>query len=129
MATKFLYPYWGSESVPIQLFIENAISQGFEGIEIHIPKSKIFEDELTDALERTRKKNPNFILVVQQVTNVKKETASEYLWEVLKRLAELRRFKPNFINSHTGKDYYSFEENCQIIEAIEDFSITSNVPV
>lgn len=129
MSTKYLYPYWGSENQPIAEFIMNAIAKGFDGIEINIPQDKIFEDELFLALQLTRAHNPDFMLVLQQVTPVKNETPSKYLWKVLNRLGELRRFQPNFINSHTGKDHYSFENNCHIIEAIEDFSRTSNIPV
>lgn len=126
---KYLYPFWGSETEDIQTFIETALREGFVGIEIHIPHDKAFEDALYDALERTRIQHPDFMLVVQQVTGIKKETPTDYLWTVLKRLGELRRFKPNFINSHTGKDHYSFANNCSIIEAIEDFSRTSKIPI
>ena len=38
-------------------------------------------------------------------------------------------YYPNFINSHTGKDHFSFEENCLVIEAIESFSVQNNIPV
>ncbi len=129
MASKYLYPYWGSESEPIGQFITNAISNGFDGIEIHIPNDQVFEDELYKVLLHTRERHPDFILVVQQVTGIAKETPTEYLWNVLKQLGELRRFQPNFINSHTGKDHYSFEDNCHIIAAIEDFSRTAHIPV
>lgn len=129
MNTKYLYPYWGSENQPIAEFIANAISKGFDGIEIHIPQDKTFEEDLLLALEQTRSHHPNFMLVVQQVTTVKDETPSKYLWKVLNRLGELRRFQPDVINSHTGKDHYSFEINCQIINAIEDFSRTCDIPV
>ena len=130
MSTKYLCPYWGSENQPIASFIANAIAKGFDGIEIHIPNDKDFEDQLFFVLEYTRAHHPDFILVVQQISEIKKdETPSKYLWNVLNRLGELRRFQPNFINSHTGKDHYSFENNCHIIEAIEDFSRTNNIPV
>src|SRR5690606_27980516 len=129
METNFLYPYWGSEAEPIEAFIANAMANGFDGIEIHIPNDPVFEDELFQALQKTRLQHPGFILVAQQVTEIQHETPTEYLWKVLKRLGELRRFKPNFINSHTGKDHYSFEDNCHIIDAIEDFSRTTTIPV
>lgn len=125
----YLYPFWGSETEDIQTFINNALEQGFDGIEIHIPQDTAFEDKLFDALHHTRKQHPDFILVAQQVRDIKNESPTDYLWKVLERLGELRRFKPSFINSHTGKDHYSFTDNCSIIEAIEDFSRTTNIPV
>jgi len=38
-------------------------------------------------------------------------------------------FAPDFINSHTGKDYYTFDENCKIIDAIEIFLEVHYIPV
>jgi hypothetical protein len=46
-----------------------------------------------------------------------------------KRLKELVALQPDFINSHTGKDYFSFEDNCRAIEAAEDISLQSGIPI
>lgn len=126
---NYLYPFWGSETDTIDDFIENVIDQGFNGIEIHIPNTINFENALYDKIENIKKTVPDFMIVPQQVTGVKLETPEDYLDGVLKRLEELKRFEPNFINSHTGKDHYSFSDNCRIIEAIEAFSLKNKVKV
>lgn len=126
---NYLYPFWGSETDTIDDFIENIIDQGFNGIEIHIPNAIYFENALYNKIENIKKNVPDFIVVPQQVTGVKLETPEDYLVGVLKRLEELKRFEPNFINSHTGKDHYSFSDNCRIIEAIEAFSLKNKVKV
>lgn len=126
---NYLYPFWGSETDTIDDFIENIIEQGFNGIEIHIPNAIYFENALYNKIENIKKTVPDFIVVPQQVTGVKLETPEDYLAGVLKRLEELKRFEPNFINSHTGKDHYSFSDNCRIIEAIEAFSLKNKVKV
>jgi hypothetical protein len=61
--------------------------------------------------------------------DIRKEDPKEYLKRVLIRLNECARFQPDVINSHTGKDHYSFDDNCRIIEAIEEFSVKSGIPV
>ncbi|MBO3098154.1 sugar phosphate isomerase/epimerase [Gelidibacter pelagius] len=126
---NYLYPFWGSETDTIDDFIENIIDQGFNGIEIHIPNAINFENALYNKIENIKKTVPDFIVVPQQVTGVKLEAPEDYLVGVLKRLEELKRFEPNFINSHTGKDHYSFSDNCRIIEAIEAFSLKNKVKV
>lgn len=126
---NYLYPFWGSETEAIDRFIYNALDQSFNGIEIHIPRDKDFERSLYKNLQTIKKKYPDFILVPQQVTGVKLETPQDYLSGVLKRLEELKRFEPDFINSHTGKDHYSFSDNCRIIEAIETFSLKNKIEV
>lgn len=128
-AINYLYPFWGSETEPIDDFIYFAINQGFKGIEIHIPKDIAFEKNLYNSLSTLRKQHPDFILVPQQVTGVKLETVDDYLSGVINRLEELRRFEPHFINSHTGKDHYSFSDNCRIIDTIEEFALKYNLKV
>lgn len=126
---NYLYPFWGSETEAINVFIDNAISHGFNGIEIHIPKHNDFENTLVKKVETIKQHLPEFILVPQQVTGVKQETPNNYLSGVMEHLEQLKRFHPTFINSHTGKDHYSFSDNCRIIEAIETFSIKNKVKV
>ncbi|WP_324027303.1 sugar phosphate isomerase/epimerase [Maribacter sp. BPC-D8] len=130
MATiKYLYPHWGSENLTAKEFIELVISKGFEGIEINLPNDKTFENELLDELQNIRKRNPSFIVVLQQVLPVKKETVQEYISNVLKQLKRTLPYQPDFINSHTGKDHYSFDENSKVIEAIESFSSKHKIPI
>jgi sugar phosphate isomerase/epimerase len=129
MDIKYLYPHWGSEALSAAAFIDLVHQKGFQGCEINLPKDPEFSTTFLDALSRIRQEVPDFITVQQQVAGVKKETPQEYLDKVLQRLQFLASFQPNFINSHTGKDHYSFDENCRIIEAIEDFSAKNGIPV
>ncbi|TPV35359.1 sugar phosphate isomerase/epimerase [Paucihalobacter ruber] len=129
MPSKFLYPFWGSEHLCPNDFFEILISKGFDGIEINIPIDPIFETTFYDVLNTVRKKNPDFVVVLQQVVGKQKETPESYLKTVMNRLESLIHHQPNFINSHTGRDYFSFEDNCRIIRAIESFSETNNIPV
>jgi sugar phosphate isomerase/epimerase len=129
MKINYLYPFWGSEDVSASEFIASVIEKDFDGIEINIPKDAAFETEFRNVLETTRNANPNFICGVQQVFGIQQETPQDYLNKVLGRLEHMLQFQPDFINSHTGKDHFSFEDNCKIIDAIEEFSIKSNIPV
>lgn len=129
MKIKYLCPYWGSEDHQPNTFIEYVKNEEYDGIEINIPKDEVFETNFYIVLNEIRREHPEFICGVQQVFGIKKETPQEYLDKVLKRLSEMVRFQPDFINSHTGKDYYSFNDNCKIIDAIEEFSIKSGIPV
>lgn len=129
MDIRFLYPYWGNEELDAKTFISFVKSKGFDGIEINIPNGSVFETEFYDDLNNERAHNPNFICVLQQVLGIRKESPEDLLERTIKRLDDLLHYRPNFINSHTGRDYYSFEENCRIIEAVESFSLKSNIPV
>jgi sugar phosphate isomerase/epimerase len=129
MEIKYLCPYWGSEDSKPNTFINYVKEEGYDGIEINIPDDTIFENNFYDALNKVRIESPNFICGLQQVYGIKKETPQKYLEKILKRLKGFVHYRPNFINSHTGKDHFSFSDNCKIIDAIEEFSVKHNIPI
>ena len=129
MNLRFLYPHWGSEQLSVSEFFAIVNSNKFDGIEINVPKDSVYETDFYDAVLQQRQFNQDFLLIVQQVLGVQKESPEEYLSRVMNRLEALVHYRPNFINSHTGKDHYSFDQNCRIIEAIESFSLKYNIPV
>ena len=126
---NYLYPHWGSDDLSALDFFELVKIQGFQGVEINLPKDETFEKEFLRGLEKSREQNPNFICVLQQVLPVKLETVEAYIINVLTELERMLPYHPNFINSHTGKDHFSFKDNSLVIEAIESFSKQNNIPV
>ena len=126
---KYLFPNWGSEHLNADEFIALVIDNVFDGIEINLPKDELFLNQFKIKIDKVRASNSNFILGLQQVFGVANESADTYLEKVLKRLSSFVSYEPNFINSHTGKDHFTFDENCRIIEAIEEFSIKNNIPI
>lgn len=129
MHIKYLYPFWGSETFTAHEFFQTVNRYQFDGVEINLPEDKAFKNQFLKELELQKRKHLGFVLVAQQVLGIAKETPQEYLDRALKRLNDLKDIQPDFINSHTGKDYYGFDENCKIIEAIENFSEQKNIPV
>ena len=129
MAVKYLYPFWGSESLSPQAFLNKVEEHAFDGIEINIPKDKSFIESFTALIEKKKNSDTSFVFVAQQVLGNQKETTEQYLERVLDRLKTIAAFSPDFINSHTGKDYYSFSDNCKIIDAIEEFSVRNGIPI
>ncbi len=124
----YLNPFWGRENLSSKDFVHQSLTNGFDGIEINIPDAN-FGLTFHKTLDSVRKKSPNFILCLQSILTEKKESVVEHIENTLKKLESLIPFSPSFINSHTGKDYYSFSDNCKIIESIESFSIKNDVPI
>lgn len=126
---QYLYPFWGCEGLASSEFFERVSSNGFDGIEINLPDEATFLHDFEEDLDSARSTNADFYFMAQQVMDLRIETPEEYLKRVLDRLEVCSRFEPDSINSHTGKDHYSYEENCRIIEAIENFSASKGIPV
>jgi sugar phosphate isomerase/epimerase len=60
---------------------------------------------------------------------VENSSVDEYIVSVTKNLLELSSIQPSFINAHTGKDYFSFDDNCRIIEASLNIATKTGVRV
>lgn len=130
MKIKFLCTYWGSENLTAKQFLDSVIQNGYEGVEINFPEEDTFIEEFLSELKIIREsKNPDFIFIAQQVLPNKAETVEEYCIRLQQRLEFLTKMKPNLINSHTGKDFFEFSENCKIIELTEQISRESGIPI
>src|SRR6185369_9404054 len=128
MEIKYVCPYWGWKGNSASEFIDQVVEAGYDGIEIDIPANREFEKELLSAIDRL-KKEKGFVFIAQQWLSPANESFEEYKQRFTKRLEHLATLHPNLINSHTGKDYFSFDQNCQLIEAATNISTKSNIRI
>jgi len=130
MKIKYTCTYWGSENLSAKQFLQKALDHGYDGVEINFPDDSAFIEEFEAELKHIRAtQNKDFIFIAQQVLPNKTETLDAYCNSIEERLSMLCKLKPNFINSHTGKDYYEFEDNCKIIELTAQLSKASGIPI
>lgn len=138
MEVRYACSYWGQEGTNASLFLARVIEEGFDGVEINFPspdepfgraESEEFVSDFQSTLHNIRKVNKNFVFIAQQVLSPADESVDQYISRMKARLEYLTSLKPDFINSHTGKDYFSFEDNCRAIEVAEEISRQSGIPV
>jgi hypothetical protein len=128
MQLSYICPHWGQENTRPESFIKNVIAAGYNGIEINIGALQD-KKHWSSLLKSTCEKEKTFIVIAQMVLDEHYSTFNKFHEEMIKRLELLRHFNPLFINAHTGKDYFSFDENCRLIQAAIDFSNQYDVPV
>jgi len=128
MDIKYLCPHWGSEEKSASVFLEGVLKEGYDGIEINLPEDEHFLTEFGGALEMI-KQQQEFTFVAQSVPDTIIETADEHILRIQQRLEALVALQPDFINSHTGKDHFSFSDNCRIIEAVESIAARSGIKI
>jgi hypothetical protein len=130
MVVKYIGTFWGCEHQSAKEFLSNVVANGYDGVEINFPDDTNFIAEFIEELKNIRNTvNSDFIFIAQQVLSNKTETVNEYIERITERLEFLTTLKPNYINSHTGKDFYDFGENCKIIEITEQISKNSGIPI
>lgn len=130
MTPAFVCTYWGCENLSASEFLDKALEAGYDGVEINLPENETFISEFLAKISFIRMSvNPEFIWIAQQVLPPANESFKQYVRRYEKRLFDLAGMKPNFINSHTGKDYYTFEENSTLIEMAMSISGKSGVKI
>ncbi|MFY8005395.1 MAG: sugar phosphate isomerase/epimerase, partial [Chitinophagaceae bacterium] len=105
------------------------IHAGYNGIEIHLPADTAFKQQLIEQLNHIYALNSNFLFIPQQLISPENETVDVFIQRMKKELKWLTSLQPTYIHSHTGKDFYSFDDNCKIIEASLSISINTGVRI
>ncbi len=82
-----------------------------------LPDSDSFCTELLSLVAEEKKRNPSFQLILQHISHPQNEDMKSFRKRDAASLKQLLSYHPDFINAHTGKDYFSFEDNCRIIES------------
>jgi sugar phosphate isomerase/epimerase len=130
MNVNYTCTYWGCEQQTAKEFLANVVKSGYRGVEINFPDDAHFVAEFMTELERIRKTiDRDFIFIAQQVLSNQNESVEDYLKRIKSRLEFLAALKPTFINSHTGKDYYDFSDNCRIIDCTAEIASKSGIPI
>lgn len=126
---NYVCPFWGQEHLDADTFIEKVVNSNYQGIEIHLPESKRFAESFMDGIEDLYADKPGFVFVLQQLTVPDNEPIEVYKKRMETKLLNLAAYQPSFINSHTGKDYYSFDDNCRLLETCLNVSAKTGVKI
>lgn len=116
MATK-----WGN-SDPIENFCQKIKEVGYDGLEDWLPSNEEDRFRLIQACEKYQLK---FGLLVGS----SEPEYDKHINQFTKNLREAVKYKPLYINCHSGKDYFSFEQNLKFFEITNATSKQSNIPI
>ncbi len=120
---EFFCPLWGSESLPFETFLTNVKAAGYQGVEMGLPLDEAQRDGLVKQIQVHGLK-----LIAQHWETVDRDFET-HLANYKIRLHNLAAAKPLFINSQTGKDYYSFAQNEKLIRAAGEIAEATGVAI
>ena len=123
MKVEFFCPIWGSAHLPLKDFLVRVKESGYEGVEFGFPVDHQFKSEIMKI-----SKELSLQLIAQQY-GAAGETFAEYKVDFQKHLEYLASFNPLFINSQTGKDYFTFEQNSELIELAKTVAVKTGIRV
>ncbi len=121
---KILATNWGFEG-SIDAFCAKAKKEGYDGIENWWPGTELEQNEMFDALKKYK-------LDLGVIYGAGEDTFAEHI-QTFKKTVEIfakqKIQKPVYINLHSGKDYFSFEEGKKFVEYTNALSKSTGVPI
>ena len=110
MKIHYFCTHWGNQ-LPFQKFCKNAVNAGYNGVEMDLPLVKKKRNEIVETLA-----DHGLLLIGQYWQSLEKDfNLNEKNFK--KHLYNLAEVNPVMINTQTGKDYFSFAQNMQLVNA------------
>jgi sugar phosphate isomerase/epimerase len=117
MRILFFCPFWGLAQPyveafrePVRPLLEKIKAAGYDGVETHLPFASAQKKEFLNLLKAYD------LALIAQHWAATGHTAREYLPDFEKHLYNAAEAEALFINSQTGKDFFTFDENVRILE-------------
>lgn len=114
MKLKFFCPIWGSAALPYATFFSKAKAAGYDGVEMSLPMDEAAKQEITSLLAKHQ------LELIAQHWETLTADFEAHKTEYRARLVNLATANPKFINTQTGKDFFSFEQNSELLAIAEE---------
>ncbi|RYE37312.1 MAG: sugar phosphate isomerase/epimerase [Sphingobacteriaceae bacterium] len=125
MRIEFFSPRWGSENILWNEFILQVKDAGFNGIEWAIGND-VKAQEIELVWKQAAKHN---LLIIPQHYATFESDFDEHYTQYNQWLQKIEPFKPIKINSQTGKDFFTFEQNSALINVADEFTARTGIQV
>lgn len=123
MKVLFFCPRWGLANLSWNEFSRRAKEAGYDGVETDIPVLEEQQQELLEALGKF-----GLLLIAQHWETVEPDFHA-HQQAYLQRLHHLAAVRPLCINSQTGRDFFSVEQNLQLISLAAGVMEETGIPV
>jgi sugar phosphate isomerase/epimerase len=123
MKIKFFCPHWGSKHLDFTDFLGKVKAAGYDGVEMSVPLENSDREEIVKKIKKY-----GLLHIAQHWETVITEF-QEHKKEYRERLLNLTSTNPLFINSQTGKDFFSFEQNAELIKIAADVSKQTGIKI
>lgn len=113
---------WEVSNQPLEAFIAKTAEAGFDATEVFLPARPESTQVIRDLHHRSR------LRLIAHVNSVGR-TPDEHIASFRANLAKAAECEPIAINSHTGRDIFSFEDNLRIFAVGQEFVQRTGIPL
>ncbi len=118
-----LCPQWGSEQLPLEDFFTKVKEAGYDGIDTWMPEDLIERRKFISLLDKYQLK------IVSHQHQAKGNNIDAFCKSVEYYLNLSMECNPLLINSHSGRDYFSLDDQLKVIDTVEEFSVKHSIVV
>jgi sugar phosphate isomerase/epimerase len=123
MDIKFFCPRWGSEQLSWDNFCHKVKVAGFDGVEAGVPFDDEERDQMKTALDQHQ------LQLIGQYWQSFERNFDDHKTSYQSHLDQIASLHPLKIDAQTGKDYFSFDQNKELIEIAFSFTAKTGIPV
>lgn len=123
MNLLILCPQWGQEHLPVEDFFLRVKEAGYDGVDTWMPKEPNERKNFIRLLEQYDLK------IVSHQHQAKGDTINDFCRSLEYYLNLCLECNPLLINTHSGRDYFSLEDQLRVIDTVEEFSIKNRITV
>ncbi len=121
----FFCPRWGSEHLDWNAFAWQVKNAGYDGMEVGIARTVArFELEEIFAVAARHQ-----LLVIAQQYDTSESNVNEHCRAFGDWFEKIKPYKPLFVNSQTGKDFFTMEENQRVFSVADDYTKQTGISV
>lgn len=122
-SVQYFCSWWGLDHLGLEPMLSKIAEGGYDGVEIGIPEDPFLQDDLRRYLEKY-----NLDIIAHQYQADHRDFES-YVQSFRTWLEVAASFGPLLINSHTGRDFWSLEQNTQLVQVAREIEDRYRVSV
>lgn len=123
MQLKILCPQWGHEHLDVEDFFIKVKQAGYDGVDTWMPGDTAGRQRFIRLLKEY---DLHMVSHQHQATG---NSINEYCKSLEYYLNMSLECGPILINSHSGHDYFTIDEQLQVIDTAEEFAVKNNIRV
>jgi sugar phosphate isomerase/epimerase len=123
MEIKFFSPHWGYEHEDFKQTCSRLSAAGFDGMELNLA------EDLAEAERQIEILSANGLEYIAQHSGTQMADFKMHHAHYRASLERIAAFKPQLINSHTGRDWFTFEQNLELIDIAAEISAINEIPI
>ncbi len=123
MELKIFCPQWGHENLDLEGFFTHVKTAGYDGVDTWLPEDRAGRTRFI------RLMNEYGLLMVSHQHQAKGNNIVEFCKSFEYYLNLSLESGPVLINSHSGRDFFSVEQQLRVIDTAENFSVKNNIRV